>query len=295
MTAVRTLEPSTENRSATREKTRMTASRRVSACVAIVRLQARALRLYRTDFLFSLLGLLIQIYLLRMLWTAAYQGAGNATASSLRVGLATQIAYTTLANIQHWLFNPWPASMIPERVREGTVAVDLARPLRFPIQMMSAQGGVVLARLPWALVACPLAVFAGGAQPPASSGALIAAVVSLVLALWLTLLLSLIVGMAAFWTLEVSGLLVVYGHLSEFLAGVLVPPWLMPSWLHVITQWLPFQAITYTPVATYLGRLGNSAHVLGALGVQCGWILVAWITMRAIWSRALHRIVVQGG
>ena len=62
----------------------------------------------------------------------------------------------------------------------------------------------------------------------------------------------------------------------------------------IIADVLPFQATTYTPVAIYVGRI-RGADALGALGVQAVWVVVLTFASWAMWHRALHRVVVQGG
>ena len=270
-------------------------SARTSAYLALARVNAATVLAYRTDYFVGLIGLLLQIFLLRVVWTAVYDAAGTGSVTSSGgepVTLATMIAYATLASLQHWLFNPWNFSVIPQRVREGKIAIDLARPVRFLGQVVAGQVGTTAAMAPFALLALPLAVLVGGAQAPASFGAGVAYVVSLVLAYLVTVLLSSLVGLTAFWTLEVSGFFVIYRMVSQFMAGALVPLWFMPDWLRTIAELLPFQAATYTPVALYLGRDDVGWQ---SLALQVLWIGVLWLALRFVWSRALHRVVVQGG
>jgi ABC-2 type transport system permease protein len=258
---------------------------------ALGRLQARTVLAYRADYALSLLGLLLQIYLLRVVWTAVYEHRG---AGGGGITLATMIAYSTLASLQNWLLDPWEFSLIPERVREGRVAADLSRPGGFLGQVVAGQVGRTVATLPFALAALPFAVLAGGARPPAGLPALAGYLAAALLGYLVTTLISVVVGLVTFWTMEVTGMFMVYRMASQFLSGTLVPLWLMPGWLHGIAGALPFQATTYTPVAIYLGQLSGWAAVRG-LAVQCLWIVVLWLAGRWVWSRALHRVVVQGG
>jgi viologen exporter family transport system permease protein len=69
---------------------------------------------------------------------------------------------------------------------------------------------------------------------------------------------------------------------------------LFPGPVRIIADVLPFQATTYTPVAIYVGRV-HGATALGALGVQALWIVLLIYSSWAMWQRALHRVVVQGG
>ncbi|OIV37680.1 hypothetical protein BIV57_09750 [Mangrovactinospora gilvigrisea] len=270
----------------------MAPRQRLAAYAGVARVQLRTQLVYRGDFLFRLLGLLVNIYMLRLVWDAVYPASGTATGNGgHRIALATQIAYVTLALVQNWLLNSGGMGFIPQRVREGTVAVDLARPVRFPSQMVWAQAGAVAAQLPFTVVALPFALLVGGARPPASVGAAFGYLLSLLPAVLISLLLTTLVQMVAFWTLETSGIFVIHRFVQQFLAGALVPLWFMPGWLRVLAEWMPFQATTYAPVAVYLGQAG----VWATLGVQLLWCAVLLMLLRLMWWRALRRVVVQGG
>lgn len=274
----------------------LSARQRLRAYAGVSQVVARTLRAYRGQFLAGAFGLLLQVFLLRVVWTSVFPASGQAAGAGGHViTLGAQIAYSTLATVQFSLFSPWQVSMVPERVREGTVAFDLARPVGFNGQMFFGQLGFTLGNAPFALIALPFAVLVGGAQPPASVAAGAAYAVSLVIGYLVALLLGALMGLMAFWTIEIQGVLLIYQMLSQFLAGALVPLWFMPGWLRGLAQWLPFQGTTYTPIAVYLGELGGPGHVLTAIGVQAGWALALFALLRIVWARALRRIIVQGG
>lgn len=269
---------------------------RLIACLSLARMQARQQFAYRADFIFRLAGLFLQIYLSKLVWTAVYGGSHSVLGSNGHViPLATQLAYVSLASVQSWLLNPWGLSLLAERVRDGTVAVDLARPLRFTTQLLVAQAGTLFAVAPFALLALPFAIGIGEAQPPASTAALAAYSASLVPAYLSSLLLTTTVSMVSFWTLEVTGIFMIYRMVVQFFTGALVPLWFMSGSLRALAGVLPFQGLTYQPVALYLGQTEGLRPVLGALAAQWGWVFVLCLLLRLVWSRAQHRIVVQGG
>jgi len=262
----------------------------VSRYLACARMQFATVLAYRADYLLTAVLLLVQVYLLRVVWTAVYADRGVADGITEH----TVIAYATLATVQYTLFSPWRFSQIPQRVREGKVAMDLLRPVGFCAQMLAGQVGGTAAMAPFLLLALPFALLAGGAAAPPSALAAVAYAVSLVLAYTISQLLALLVGMVAFWTVENTGIFMIYRIVAQFLSGALVPLWFMPGPLRVLAQVLPFQATTYTPAATYLGEIHGSGLAV-ALGVQVLWVGLLAALTRMVWSRAVHRVVVQGG
>lgn len=265
-------------------------SPRLLAYAELARIQFRTALTYRADYLINFVGILVQVYLLRVVWTAVYDG--RATVDG--VPLATIIAYSTLAVVQHALFNPWNFSSIPQRVREGKIAVDLLRPVGFVSQAFAGQAGVTLALLPLMVLVTPLAILLGGMARPADTGAVFGYAASLALGYVISAQLAVVVGCLAFWTTELTGVFIIYRTTSQFLSGALVPLWVMPDWLQHIAQLLPFQATAYTPTAIYLGRLTGTDMLVG-LAAQVGWVVVIAGIARLVWSRAVHRVVVQGG
>jgi len=77
----------------------------------------------------------------------------------------------------------------------------------------------------------------------------------------------------------------------DLLGVVLIPLTFFPHWAQPLLAWLPFQAITYTPVAMYLGKV----NVLGGLTIQLGWAVLLYLLVRLMWSKALDVLTVQGG
>jgi ABC-type uncharacterized transport system permease subunit len=100
-------------------------------------------------------------------------------------------------------------------------------------------------------------------------------------------------SLTAFWTMEVGGLGMAFFVVRTFMSGAILPLWYMPDWLQKVALALPFQASTYTPLAVYFGQ--PPGGVLAALGIQLAWIVLLGGLCIWVWSRAKHRVVVQGG
>ncbi|MFK0130151.1 ABC transporter permease [Streptomyces rubiginosohelvolus] len=258
--------------------------------LACARMEFRAALTYRTAYLSSFAMMLLQIWLLTVVWKALYDGRAEVDGLSL----TTMTAYATLTTLQYQLVSPWRSSPIDQRVREGKVAVDLLRPVGFPGQMLSGQLGWASAAVPVLLVALPFALLIGAGQAPASAAAVFAYPVALVGALLVNQLLGLLLGMVSFWTLEVSGALMAYRFVAQFFSGALVPLWFMPGPVRAAAEWLPFQATAYTPAAVYLGRV-EGLGIVAALGVQLAWIGALGALAAFVWSRARRRVMSQGG
>lgn len=264
--------------------------RRLDAYRHLALASARTVVVYRANYVTSILGALLQILLLKVVWTAVYAGRGEVDG----VDLSTMVAYVTLTSLQMWFVMQSSTSLVPERVREGKIAADLLRPVGLLEQTFAGQLGRAGVMFPLAVLVLPLAVLVGDMRLPPSLAAGAGYLVSLVLAVAIALLIGTTLGLIAFWTLEVRGILFIYRHISQFLSGALVPLWFMPDWLRVLSETLPFQAIAATPASIYLGRLTDGAAIR-AIGIQLVWVVLLYVLGRIVWRGALHKVVIQGG
>jgi ABC-type uncharacterized transport system permease subunit len=271
--------------------TEHTLGRNLPAYRQIMRSRLKTAATYRQNVFFLLAIVVVQIFILRKVWSALYQGQHTVDGLTLHA----MLVYLTIANLQNWVFQDPTISMyMYDRIREGQVAFDLVRPAGFVPQMFAHLAGSSFATMLFALCALPLVALAGTLGAPASGSAFLLYLLSFVGGYVITALLTLIVGMVAFWTMEISGLTMLYYLVNQFFAGALVPITLFPGALRVLANLLPFQATTYAPVSIYVGRL-TGADAWRAIGVQVVWVVLLTLCATAMWRRALHRVVVQGG
>lgn len=245
---------------------------------------------YRASMLLSFLVLAIQIALYSVVWRAIYSGHEGPVAGA---DVQTAVGYAVLGLTVAGVLDTSPFSSIESRVRDGLIGVDLTRPIGLLTQNLAVQVGYVVAVLPAVVVGLATGLLVGGLAPPESTGAAVSFALSLLLAFGVSQLVTLLMSLTSFWTLEVGGLGMAFFVVRTFMSGAVLPLWFMPGWLQTLAGALPFQAATYTPLAVYFGRPPGGLAV--ALGVQALWIVVLGGLCAWLWSRARHRVVVQGG
>jgi len=269
---------------------------RVCASAAIATMAGRSLWTYRVGLVISTGVLLVQIFALQMVWTWVYadQPAVPGSGQAGQISLSVQLAYVTLSSAQFWALNHWGVYSLQQRVREGRVGSDLARPLGLMWQATAGQIGTIAGCLPFVAAAVLISGVLGSVAAPASPAAFLGYLVSLLLAVIVSIQLTLLLDMTSFWSLEVTGIYLSFSLVSRFLSGSLVPLWFMPDWLRILAGLFPFQATTFSPVAIYLGVLQGTA-MWHALSVAAGWVLILALALHVSWRRVLTKIVVQGG
>ena len=83
-----------------------------------------------------------------------------------------------------------------------------------------------------------------------------------------------LIGVSAFWLVEVRGLysLVMWG-ITGLLSGYFLPLEFFPRWLATLARALPFPAMVYTPAAVYAGSIAGATAIGAVLG-QLAWVMV---------------------
>ncbi len=245
---------------------------------------------YHVNFVFRVLGILLKVYLLKVIWTAVYAGQDVVDAVELR----QLIAFITLAQLQIWVMSPLIAGYIQERVHDGKIALDLARPVPFLGQLLAHQVGGTASYLPFVLLAVPFAFVLGGFVPPASLSAGLLYLLSLALGYLVAALMGMLLGLVSFWTLQTWGVISIYDYTNQFFTGALVPLWFFPVWLRQVADLLPFQAQAFIPLSIYLGQV-SAGEIPKALAIQVGWVVALFALAWVVWQRAIRRVVIQGG
>lgn len=262
----------------------------VRAVQSQIRIGWRTPWAYRASTLISAVILAAEVALYTVVWRAIYHGhSGTVHGTPVDVAVAYVVLGLTVASV----LDLWPGQSIAARVREGLIGIDLLRPIGLLTQSLATQAGNVAANLPRALVGIGVGFALGGLLPPHDAGAAAAFVLSLLLAFVISQLITLLMGLSSFWTLEVGGTTMLFSVVRMFLSGAVIPLWFMPGWLRTIADILPFQAATFTPISIYFGR--PNGGLLVALGVQAAWVIALGCVCGWVWSRARHRVVVQGG
>ncbi len=180
-------------------------------------------------------------------------------------------------------------------VKSGQVATDLMKPIDYQFFLLFRQFG----RSFYYLFFRGLPIFAVMAiffpwKHPHSVFALLLFFPSVFLAVTITFSLSFVVGLSAFWFLDISGVGQIVMGSAIFLSGFIIPISFFPSGFGRICEWLPFVGQSYVPVAIYLGKYAGG-QMISMLVRQVLWSIVLILMGRALMSLAVRKVIIQGG
>ena len=118
--------------------------------------------------------------------------------------------------------------------------------------------------------------------------------ITLLLGLILVVAISMLIYISTFFTLSLTGSILIYGVFGGFLAGMIIPVPLMPNILRNISYMLPFRYTSDLPFRIYAGNIGMEEALISIV-VQVFWIIIIVLSGKIWMKKALKRIVVQGG
>jgi ABC-2 type transport system permease protein len=223
---------------------------------------------------------------------AAADAAGGVVAGYDKAALSTYTWVSQGLIAVVWMFS-W--TTVTQRVRTGDVAIDLGRPVH-PIAAWLAEdlgraGQAALIRFVAPMVVGGLIY---GLRVPRQPETVPLFLLGTVLAVVVSFGGRLLVSLAAFWLVDVRGLLNIYVLATGVLSGLLVPVHFLPGWARAIAYATPFPWMMQAPVDIATER-STGAAALGIVAVQAAWAAVLLAACVWLFRRGTRRLVVQGG
>jgi ABC-2 type transport system permease protein len=248
---------------------------------------------YKSSLALNLIGTVFYVVAMFYLWQTIFlrqTGAlpGNFSWQEMK-------AYILIAFLLNSVLTWYDEWVMGRDIREGLVAVDLARPIDFQAKRFAdAMGPVPIELLSALVVACTVALIFGGIALPADPAHAALFGLSAVLAAITKFALIYCVSMVAFWTTGVTGLSWGRMAIQNIFSGALIPLVFFPSWLQAVAAVLPFQGLVSTPAMAYLGKLDWSTTVM-LVAIQAVWAVGLLMLGRLAWRSASRMVTIHGG
>jgi len=184
---------------------------------------------------------------------------------------------------------------VRDMIRSGTVAYELARPVRLYWLWYSR---AIAGRLaPVLLRAVPILAVAAlffGMQPPASLGSAAMWLLSTAAALLLCASVTTLLTISLLWTVSGEGVNQIVPAVIWTFSRLLVPLPLLPGWIQPAVRLLPFRGMGDTPFRIYMGHIAPAEALLG-VAHQLAWTAAIIFLGQRVLNRGLRRLVAQGG
>jgi ABC-2 type transport system permease protein len=245
---------------------------------------------YRSEVWLRLLGNFVTILIQAAIWKAVI-GSGSVDG----ITVEQMITYSIINTLLYALLLNGISGKVDDSLKTGAIASELVKPLSYPLYLLSDGLGGSIYQLMFTVVPSFLiAWLCFGVLPPASGVHLAAFIAALFLALVISFLLGYLVSLIAFWFMNHFALTWTMGGLITIFSGSFLPLWFFPSSWESVAKMLPFQYLGYVPAALYLGTIPKAA-IVEVLAEGLVWTAVLLGLVQWLWSRAVRRLVVQGG
>jgi ABC-2 type transport system permease protein len=246
---------------------------------------------YRVQFFVGIASAFIQLVVMWYVWNSVFASSGSATIGGFT--LQAMITYVVISSALRVFQYSDIEYMLEYHVKTGKISNVITKPWFYPLYILFLDIGylifIILSRSVPILLA---GFFFLGASLTSNS---IAFLVSAGLGYLIMFALSFLTGLWSFWSSgSIWGMKFAKGVISDLLSGVMIPLSLFPTWLSNIASVLPFQAVYYTPISIYVGRI-SGFDILGSLAVQIFWIAVLFSLCLLVWKKAERRVLSLGG
>lgn len=234
---------------------------------------------------------LIQIFVFYYIWMAIYKFDSVING----IDKAQIVTYIILSRIIYTQLTCGFIPRIGRRIQTGDITMDLLKPIDFQLFMFYGRIGDFLSF--FIMTAVPVLIICSlffKIQYPLNTFTFICFILSLLLAITVSFFVEYWIGLLTFYTNYSWGLQTFQEALVSLFSGVLVPLSFFPGWLKTITNMLPFQQMSYSPVSIYLGIVKGS-QVFDVLGFQLLWVIILYLFSKMFYSFAIKKITVQGG
>lgn len=263
----------------------------ISPYLGFARIAFLQILAYRLRYFTGIVTYLINVTVYYFIWKALY-GSGSVIQGFTFHQMTTYVAIGWI--IRTFYFNNIDREMAND-VQQGHIAGKLTRPVNYQWMHISQACGESLFRL--VMFTAPSAALILSVYPvdaPASAGALWAFLLSLLFSFLIFASLNFLIGVCAVYLQSILGLIRAKYFLIEILSGLIIPISFFPDALASLSQWLPFQHISYTPLMIYMGKV-RGPELAKVLLLETVWSAALLWSGARFWRKAARKLIVQGG
>jgi ABC-2 type transport system permease protein len=224
---------------------------RVTQAIDLLRVGFLSQLAYREELLSQWLAIVVEVVVFRQLWRALY-GVRDAYAG---VTLTQALTYITMTVVVTRFFETWLVENVNDEIREGAIALSLARPIAYGYAQFLHVTGEALSGL--VLVSMPVGLVLGLALRlplPVSRGVWLAFLGSLLLGFLTSFFIDYLIALSAFWLTDVGGFYWSKGSIIAILGGTFLPLWVFPRCWRRSSAGCPSAASATRPSRSSLER-----------------------------------------
>lgn len=233
------------------------------------------------------------VFIQILIWKALYSQE-NATNATEAITLETMLQYVVISSLLNIIITSQPLQYIANQIRTGNIALDLMRPFNFNLYIFSMEIGKKIGRVFIQIPILLIFYFSILSNLPGNEINILFTLIVIMNAIIIQYLINYIIGLLAFWWIEVWPMDMLMNSLIKLLSGSWIPLWFFPEQLSKVAEILPFKLIYFDPIRVILGQIHPSELQVIVLQ-QIIWVMIFISLAIFLWKYGTKKIVVQGG
>jgi ABC-2 type transport system permease protein len=202
--------------------------------------------------------------------------------------------YLLVAFMCNTLLSWYSESAISRKILDGSVAMDLIKPLNFYFARLSETIGSSLFEALVITVTSIFLILLMKIPLPVNFLTWMCFIVSVIFALIIKFGIVYLFSLLTFVTTSYMGIQWSRAAITNLLSGGLVPLIFFPPWCQEIFKNMPFQYIVSFPASIFLNQIALSQ--IGATFLkEIAWIIILFLLGKAMFSICIRKVTIYGG
>lgn len=257
---------------------------------ALAKIHIKEYNRYPSSYYLFTINRIVEVAVYIFVWQAIYAQTGNSGGMTIGQMVTYYILVISVVPIITWGINEDMAHSI----RNGQIHKELLTPISYLQYYFGIYMGEMIFAVIIGILTFIICSFIWGIIPPVSFGNLLLFFIMIIIGLPITYFLQAIVGIVGFYTNSIWGMQILRKSAISILSGIIAPISLFPEWFQIISNFLPFKELVYTPIQIYLGQF--PMEQLGWVIIkQIIWVLILYCITKVFFNHAVKQVTVNGG
>lgn len=244
---------------------------------------------YRAHFFFTLIGKALYIFMSFFLWKAIY--ASNELINNLNFQQA--YLYVGLSTCLSSLFHTTTDWHLANDISRGNILHYLVRPLNLRHEYLTEALGTAF--LNFLIIVIPSLIIIRCLLGLFVFNHILFFLLSVLFSFLLKFYLDYIIGLIAFYTQSLNGIVLAKESVISILSGALIPLSFFPEKARIIFKYLPFQALYNIPIRVLIEKNISITEIAFLLVIQIFWIFAFFVFSTFFYKNAVRNLTINGG
>jgi ABC-2 type transport system permease protein len=249
---------------------------------------------YKANVIIFLFGESMMLAVTYYLWRAIYGNSPDAVIKGF--SLNEMIIYILMSFLTALMTSVDISYDISREVKDGSIAINLVRPVSYEKRMMFQALGNVMYNFLVIFIAAFIFIniLLYSYSGTLSISNILLYFLSTALGILINFYYSYAFGLLSFKITNMWGLTQIMGAIIQLLSGALIPIAFFPNIVQKFIGLLPFSSLIYTPTMIFLGKL-TGTELVQAIVLQLMWIIIMAAIAKLLWNTLVKQLTILGG